>query len=75
MALNAATLALDITNALINANIVHERDRGDLGASMTILAGAIVDHIKTYGEVDAGITVNVDPNTGAGATSAPGRIS
>jgi len=71
--MSSATLKAAIKTAMIDDCGAVDSDTTDDFAQA--LAVAIVDHITTYAVVPAGIAVNVDPNTGIGATTGTGTVA
>ena len=72
MALNGNSLG-DQMLAAIDA--LSDSSKKNRQAIFRALGGAIVSHIKTNGVVNTGITVQVSPSSGTGATTGPGTIS
>lgn len=78
MALNKSGLQSDI-NTLLTALLAFDGSSGKTQAdSIEKFKNDLADAIDTFvksGQVNAGIAVSVDPNTGIGATTATGIIS
>jgi hypothetical protein len=73
-------LSAEVLSAAMRAAILAEPDAcavdGDaLTALCDAIAGAVVEHITGAATVPAGITVQVDPNTGLGATTSVGTVA
>lgn len=63
-----------VYNAYINENTNPANHAAYRQARYRALAAAIIDHIKTYGEI-AALTVNNTPMDGANHTHAPANTS